>query len=115
MVFLIQRAQNKELMAIQLKLNELIATIHGASNRLINIEKLTEEEGISLHQQYAALAHQAKEDGKTIDSLSIENAEHNPLQKNLEATEGNPVAVPGTDSAFPPDRDYNRPLRPLPF
>ena len=36
MVFLIQRAQNKESRAMQLKLNELVAALQGASNRLVN-------------------------------------------------------------------------------
>ena len=44
MVFLIQRAQNKDAMAIQLKLNELVAAVTGASNRLIDVEDLSEEE-----------------------------------------------------------------------
>src|SRR5262245_8332599 len=44
MVFLIQRGQNKESLAIQLKLNELVAAIEGASNRLIDVEDLSEEE-----------------------------------------------------------------------
>src|SRR6476469_123728 len=44
MVFLIQRAQNKESKAIQLKLNEIVAAVHGASNRLISAEDLSEEE-----------------------------------------------------------------------
>ncbi len=44
MVFLIQRSQNKESLAIQIKLNELIATSQRASNRLIDIEDLTEDE-----------------------------------------------------------------------
>jgi low affinity Fe/Cu permease len=41
MVFLIQRSQNKDSLAIQVKLNELIAATKGASNRLIDIEELT--------------------------------------------------------------------------
>src|SRR5689334_23089940 len=44
MVFVIQQSQNKDTMAIQLKLNELIASTKGASNRLIDIEDLTEKE-----------------------------------------------------------------------
>src|SRR4051794_35157112 len=40
MVFLIQRAQNKDSRAIHLKLNELVAAVTGASNRLINAETL---------------------------------------------------------------------------
>src|SRR5438445_8237928 len=52
MVFLIQRAQNKDALAIQLKLNELIAAFEGASNRLINVEDLTEDEVKTLHEHY---------------------------------------------------------------
>src|SRR5262245_19191100 len=44
MVFLIQRSQNKEAQAIQLKLNEIVAILEGASNRLINVEDLSEAE-----------------------------------------------------------------------
>ncbi|MFI5194725.1 MAG: low affinity iron permease family protein, partial [Chitinophagales bacterium] len=44
MVFLIQKAQNKDSLAIQLKLNELIAAHHFASNRLVNAENMTDEE-----------------------------------------------------------------------
>src|SRR5437016_2845722 len=43
MVFLIQRAQNKDALAIQIKLNELLASQQGASNRLINVENWNEE------------------------------------------------------------------------
>src|SRR5213083_313353 len=38
MVFLIQRSQNKDALALQLKLNEVLAALEGASNRLINVE-----------------------------------------------------------------------------
>lgn len=44
MVFLIQRAQNKDVLALHLKLNELIASQQGASNRLLNVEERTEKE-----------------------------------------------------------------------
>src|SRR5436190_23846113 len=44
MVFLIQKSQNKDSLAIQLKLNELVAAGEFSSNRLIDVEDLTEEE-----------------------------------------------------------------------
>ena len=44
MVFLIQRTQNKDALAIHIKLNELVAAVEGASNRLVDIEALTESE-----------------------------------------------------------------------
>ena len=42
MVFLLQRSQNKESAAMQLKLNELVAAMQGASNRLVNVEDLAQ-------------------------------------------------------------------------
>jgi low affinity Fe/Cu permease len=39
MVFLIQRTQNKDAQAIHLKLNEIVAAVEGASNRLIDVER----------------------------------------------------------------------------
>jgi len=74
MVFLIQRAQNKDSLAMQLKLNEIVAAIEGASNRLISIEDLSEVELRTLHQHYAKLAEMAKEK-RITDSHSIEEAE----------------------------------------
>ena len=44
MVFLIQKSQNKESVAVQLKLNELVAAHEFASNRLVDVENMTEEE-----------------------------------------------------------------------
>jgi low affinity Fe/Cu permease len=74
MVFLIQRAQNKDARVVSLKMNELIASIEGASNRLISVEDLSEEELRTLHTHYAKLAEMAKEHRLT-DSHSIEEAE----------------------------------------
>src|SRR5713101_5079999 len=55
MVFLIQRSQNKDSLAIHLKLNEIVAVLQGASNRLINVEDLTEDEVGLLHRHYERL------------------------------------------------------------
>jgi low affinity Fe/Cu permease len=60
MVFLIQHAQNKETRALQLKLNELIAAVRGASNRLIDIEDLSDEELDHLYKRYRHLAKTAE-------------------------------------------------------
>jgi low affinity Fe/Cu permease len=75
MVFLIQRAQNKDAMAIQLKLNELVAAIDGASNRLIDVEDLSEEELVALHRFYAQLVRMAKKDNTLTASHSVEEAD----------------------------------------
>ena len=52
MVFIIQQSQNKDTTAIQLKLNELIASNEKASNRLVDIEDLTEDEILVLKEFY---------------------------------------------------------------
>lgn len=75
MVFLIQRSQNKESLAIQIKLNELIASSNLASNRLINIEDLTEEELVTLETFYAELVRKSKIEKSMYQSHSIDEAE----------------------------------------
>lgn len=75
MVFLIQRTQNKDSQAIHLKLNEIVAAIEGASNRLIDVEDLTEDEIETLHNHYQKLTQMAKKDLKLTQSHSIEEAE----------------------------------------
>ena len=75
MVFLIQRTQNKDALAIHLKLNEIVAAMEGASNRLIDVENLTEEEIALLHKHYQKLVVMAKDDAKLTETHSIEEAE----------------------------------------
>ncbi|HTB33146.1 MAG TPA: low affinity iron permease family protein [Bacteroidia bacterium] len=62
MVFIIQRDQNKDTMAIQLKLNELIAVTKGASNKVLNIEDLTEDELKVLKKFYIQLGEISEKD-----------------------------------------------------
>lgn len=75
MVFLIQKAQNKDGKAIQLKLNELIAAHEHASNRMVDIEDLTEAELDQLHKFYVTLAKLAKKETDIHSSHSIDVAE----------------------------------------
>jgi low affinity Fe/Cu permease len=75
MVFLIQRSQNKDALAIHLKLNEIVAALEGASNRLIDVEDLTEDEIKTLHTHYQALVTMARKDLKLTQSHSVEEAE----------------------------------------
>ena len=75
MVFLIQRSQNKESKAVHVKLNEIVAALEGASNRLIDVEDLTEDEIETLHQHYRRLVAMAKEDSSLTKSHSVEEAE----------------------------------------
>ena len=74
MVFLIQRSQNKDSQALHLKLNELVAAVQGASNRLINVEGMTEQEIKTLHEHYCKLVELSKNDTKLTESHSVEEA-----------------------------------------
>jgi low affinity Fe/Cu permease len=74
MVFLIQRAQNKDAVAIHLKLNEIVAALEGASNRLIDVEDLSEAEIAALRNYYRRLIQLAREDDNLTTTHSIEEA-----------------------------------------
>lgn len=74
MVFLIQHTQNKDTRAMELKLNEIVASIQGASNRLIDVEDLTEEELETLQKHYRKLVAMAKKDESFTTSHSVEEA-----------------------------------------
>ncbi len=74
MVFLIQQTQNKDTKAIELKLNELVAAIEGASNRLIDVEDLSEHDLDILHGYYGELVALAKQDPTLTQSHSLEEA-----------------------------------------
>jgi len=65
MVFLIQRSQNKDALAMQIKLNEIIAALHGANNRMISIEDLSEGEIHSIQKDYQSLATHIHKDNET--------------------------------------------------
>lgn len=75
MVFLIQRAQNKESLAVQLKLNEIIAAVKGASNRIIDIEDLNERDLQTLKKHYIKLSKLYEKEVDIKQSHSIEEAE----------------------------------------
>jgi len=81
MVFLIQRSQNKEALAVQLKLNELVAAKRGASNRLIDVEDLSEQELKLLHEHFRRLVEISKAEEDLTKSHSIEEAESRQSQK----------------------------------
>ncbi len=87
MVFLIQRAQNKDAQAVHLKLNELVAAVKGASNRLINAESLTEEELKVLRDHYCKLVELARTDTKLTQSHSVEEAAGRHRWKHAAAAE----------------------------
>jgi low affinity Fe/Cu permease len=66
MVFLIQNTQNRDTLALQVKLSELIIAVRGAHNRLATAEDITEEELEHLHQEYCRRADSARE---TLEKL----------------------------------------------
>jgi low affinity Fe/Cu permease len=83
MVFLIQQSQNKDTVALQLKLNELIACNEKASNRLIDIEDLTDEELQVLKKFYIKLSDLAEKESNLHASHSIDEAEDNNKRKRF--------------------------------
>jgi low affinity Fe/Cu permease len=74
MVFLIQRAQNKESKIVELKLSEIVAALEGASNRLIDLDSLSEAEVDQLRRHYAELAKLASREASVLESHSIDEA-----------------------------------------
>ena len=85
MVFLIQKAQNKDSLAIQLKLNELVAAHEFASNRLVNVENMSEEDLKVIQKYYAGLSNLTKKDESLQQSHSIDEAENmNKIKKGRE-------------------------------
>jgi low affinity Fe/Cu permease len=82
MVFLIQKAQNKDSKAIHLKLNELLASHEGTSNRIVDIENLTEKELDKLHKFYAKLSALAEKEDDITSTHSIDAAEENQKRKS---------------------------------
>ncbi|TWI96332.1 low affinity Fe/Cu permease [Mucilaginibacter frigoritolerans] len=74
MVFLIQKSQNKESIAVQLKLNELIAANNNASNRLLNIQDLSEEQLNTLYEHYRTLVELTQKAKSNTQSHSVEDA-----------------------------------------
>lgn len=81
MVFVIQHSQNKDTVAIQLKLNELIAANCDASNRMIAIEDLTDEELETIKKYYTHLSRLAKKENNVFATHSLDEAQKNNISK----------------------------------
>ncbi len=96
MVFLIQKAQNKDSLALHIKLNELIAVNRKASNRLLNLEDLNEADLRALHQFFGTLAERAKEEASLSESHSIEEAEEIHIEKVEDKQKRKHHKSPGT-------------------
>ncbi len=82
MVFVIQHSQNKDTKAIQLKLNELLAANCDASNRLVSIEDLTDEELNVIKKFYTHLAQSAKKESDIYTTHSLDEAKRNSEDKS---------------------------------
>ena len=89
MVFLIQQSQNKDSIALHLKLNELLASNKQASNRMIGIEDLDEQDLREVAGFYARLADRAKQGGRGKATHSIDD-EGLPTDKRAPAREALP-------------------------
>ncbi len=94
MVFLIQRAQNKDSLAIHLKLNEIVAALPWTSNRLISAEELTEDEVKILRDHFYKLVELAKRDSDLKCSHSIEDAEADHVRKRGAQKSESPACEP---------------------
>ncbi len=76
MVFIIQQSQNKDTVAIHLKLNELIASHELASNRLVDIEDLTDEELQKIKEFYVTISKLAEKENGVINTHSLNEAKN---------------------------------------
>lgn len=81
MVFIIQYAQNKDILALHLKLNELIAVSAGASNKLVSAEDLTKGELAMLKEFYTRLSVASKEDAEKGVAHTLDEMEEAREQK----------------------------------
>ncbi len=81
MMFVIQQSQNKDTMALHLKLNELIAANENTSNRLISSEELTPEELQTIKKFYERLSSLSKSGTELFTTHSLDEAKQNDDQK----------------------------------
>lgn len=81
MVFIIQQSANKDTVAIHLKLNELIACNEKASNKLVDIEDLTDQELVVLKRFYIKLSQTARNENDMYSTHSLDEAEKNHVEK----------------------------------
>ncbi len=109
MVFLIQKTQNKDSKALHLKLNELIASNAKASNRMVDLEDMSEEELDKLHKFYSKISDLAEKDDDIHRSHSIDAAEDLHQAKR----ERRSAAKVEKSSAHKPARSQNDSKKPI--
>jgi low affinity Fe/Cu permease len=92
MVFLIQRAQNKDTLALQIKVNELIAAQKGAHNSLIAVEQLSEDELRVLQERFLRLAEISRGQGTTsVANIAGDLARQSTTVETADAPAGVPA------------------------
>jgi low affinity Fe/Cu permease len=70
MVFLIQNTQNRDAKAVHLKLDELIRALGGARNKLVDLEKLSDDDLKSLEQEFERLRKKAENAKEEVEELN---------------------------------------------
>jgi low affinity Fe/Cu permease len=73
MVFLIQNTQNRDSVAMQIKLDELLRAAKGAQTAMADLEDLTEEELDAFREYYRQLAQEARHKMRQSESLPFAN------------------------------------------
>ena len=82
MMFVIQQSQNKDTLALHLKLNELIAANENTSNRLVGSEDLSDEELETIKKFYIKLSTLAKKEKDVFTTHSLDEARENHEEKH---------------------------------
>ena len=81
-VFLIQNTQNRDAKAVHLKLDELISSIHGARNKLVDLEDLSDAELSELQKQFKNLRRRAMENDADYQAIEGAISEENKASRH---------------------------------
>ncbi len=69
MVFLIQNTQNRDSKATQLKLDELIRSVDGARNHLMDLEALSDEDLDKFQKEFERLRRRSERTAATVEKV----------------------------------------------
>lgn len=94
MIFVIQHSQNKDTLALHLKLNELIAASEFTSNRLVDSEDLSDEELDVIKKYYKKLSEKSKEETSVYTSHSLDEAESDSKRKEPAFNQNKNISKP---------------------
>ena len=76
MVFLIQNTQNRDAKAVHLKLDELIRALKGARNKLVDLEKLSDDELKNLEQQFRGSERKQRREKRSCRNLKLPSGDN---------------------------------------